>query len=51
MATTINITPVVKGKESEKFNAIISTSRINKISDVKKDKIFALVGKIMAKKA
>ncbi|GEC77662.1 hypothetical protein [Flavobacterium aquatile] len=51
MATTIKITPVVKGKESKKFNAVISTSKTNKISEAKKDKIFTLVGKVLAKKA
>lgn len=51
MATTIKITPTVKGKESEKFNAVISTSKTNKISEAKKAKMFALVGKVMAKKA
>ncbi|MES2616799.1 MAG: hypothetical protein V4613_02915 [Bacteroidota bacterium] len=51
MATTINITPSVQGKESERFNAVISKSKTNKISDSKKSKIFALVGKVMAKKA
>ena len=51
MATTIKITPAVKGKESERFNAVIATSKTNKISEVKKDKMFALVGKVMAKKA
>ena len=49
MATTLNITPAVKGKESKRFNAVISKSRVNKVSDVKKNKIFALVGKVMAK--
>lgn len=51
MATTIKITPAVKGKESERFNAVISTSKTNKISEVKKARMFALVGKVMAKKA
>lgn len=51
MATIIKITPVVRGKESKKFNAIISKSKTNKISEVKKDRMFALVGKVMAKKA
>ncbi|SIS64691.1 hypothetical protein SAMN05421796_101800 [Chryseobacterium piscicola] len=51
MATTLNITPAVKGKESKRFNAVISKSRVNKVSDVKKNKIFALVGKVMAKNA
>ncbi|WP_198033441.1 hypothetical protein [Flavobacterium commune] len=50
MATSIKITPTVKGKESERFNAVISTSKTNKISEAKKAKIFALVTKIMAKK-
>jgi len=51
MATTIKITPAVKGKESKRFNAVISTSKTNKISEAKKTKMFALVGKILAKKA
>lgn len=51
MATTIKITPVVKGKESEKFNAAIATSKTNKISEEKKEKIFSLVSKVMARKA
>lgn len=51
MATTIKSTPVVKGKESERFNAVLSTSKINKISEDKKDKMFALVNKVLAKKA
>ncbi|UUF15282.1 MULTISPECIES: hypothetical protein [Flavobacterium] len=51
MATTIKITPVVKGKESERFNAAISTSKTNKISEEKKAEIFSLVSKVMAKKA
>ncbi len=50
MATTIKITPVVKGKESKKFNAVISESKTNKISETKKAKMFALVGKVMTKK-
>ncbi|WP_406844691.1 hypothetical protein [Flavobacterium soyae] len=51
MATTIKITPVLKGKESERFNAAISTSKTNKISEEKKAKIFSLVSKVMAKTA
>lgn len=51
MATTIKITPVVKGKESKRFNTVISTSKTNKVSEEKKSKIFALVGKVLAKKA
>nr|WP_294927565.1 hypothetical protein [uncultured Flavobacterium sp.] len=51
MATTLKITPVVKGEESKRFNTAISTSKTNKISEEKKAKIFSLVGKIMAKKA
>lgn len=51
MATILNITPTLKGKESKKFNAVISKSKVNKVSEAKKQKIFALVGKIMAKKA
>ena len=51
MATILNITPVLKGKESKKFNAVISKSKANKISEAKKEKMFALVSKIMAKKA
>lgn len=49
MATTIKITPVVKGKESERFNAAISASKTNKVSEEKKAKIFSLVSKVMAK--
>lgn len=51
MATTIKITPVVEGKESKRFNAVISTSKINKISEEKRAKIFSLVHKVLAKKA
>lgn len=51
MATTIKATPTLKGKESERFNATISASKSNKVSKAKKDRIFALVSKIMAKKA
>lgn len=51
MATTIKITPVVKGSESKRFNANISTSKINKVSEEKKAKIFSLVNKVMKKKA
>lgn len=51
MATTIKVTPVVKGKESERFNATISASKTNKISEEKKAKIFSLVNKVMAKKS
>ncbi|WP_264535420.1 hypothetical protein [Flavobacterium sp. N1736] len=50
MATTIKITPVVKGKESERFNAAISTSKTNKISEEKKAKMFSLVDKVLSKK-
>lgn len=50
MATTIKITPLVKGKESERFNAAISASKTNKISEEKKAKIFSLVNKVMEKK-
>lgn len=49
MATTIKITPIVKGKESERFNAAIATNKTNKISEEKKDKIFSLVNKVLAK--
>lgn len=49
MATTIKITPIVKGKESERFNAAINTSKTNKISEEKKAKIFSLVNKVLAK--
>lgn len=51
MATTLKITPAIKGKESEKFNKVISKSKTNKISDEKKSKIFSLVSKVMSKKA
>ena len=51
MATIIKITPVVKGIESKRFNAVISSSKTNKISEAKKTKMFALVSKVMAKKA
>jgi len=50
MATTIKITPVVKGDESKRFNTVISSSKTNKISEEKKAKIFSLVSKVMAKK-
>lgn len=50
MATTIKITPVVQGIESKKFNATISTSKTNKISEDKKAKIFSLVNRVMEKK-
>ncbi|RKR10517.1 hypothetical protein C8C83_2194 [Flavobacterium sp. 90] len=50
MATTIKITPVVKGKESERFNAAISKSKTNKISEEKKAQMFSLVSKVLAKK-
>lgn len=49
MATTIKITPIVKGKESERFNAAIATNKTNKISEEKKAKIFSLVNKVLAK--
>lgn len=49
MATTIKITPVVKGLESKKFNTTISSSKTNKISEEKKAKIFSLVNKVLAK--
>lgn len=51
MATTLNITPALKGEESKRFNATIAKNRTNKLSESKKQKIFALVGKITAKKA
>lgn len=51
MATTIKVTPILKGKESERFNKSITSVKSHKISEAKKSKIFALVGKIMAKKA
>jgi len=51
MATTIKTTPTIKGKESKRFNAVISASKTNKVSESKKDKMFALVGRVMAKKA
>lgn len=50
MATTIKITPVVKGLESKRFNSTIATSKTNKISEEKKAKIFSLVNKVMNKK-
>lgn len=50
MSTTIKITPVVKGIESKRFNANISASKTNKVSEEKKAKIFSLVSKIMEKK-
>jgi len=50
MSTTINITPIVKGKESKRFNEVISSSKKNKISEVKKEKIFTLVKKVLANK-
>ncbi|PBJ11016.1 hypothetical protein [Flavobacterium sp. ACN6] len=50
MATTIKITPVVKGSESKRFNDTISSSKTNKISEEKKAKIFSLVSKVMQKK-
>ncbi len=51
MATTLKITPTLKGRESKKFNQVISTSRTSKISDERKAKMFALVSRVMAKKA
>jgi hypothetical protein len=49
MKTTIKITPLLKGKESERFNTTIATSKTNKISEEKKTKISSLVDKVMAK--
>lgn len=51
MATIIKITPTVKGKESERFNAVISSSKTNKIPASKKEKIFTLVEKVLSRKA
>jgi hypothetical protein len=51
MATELKVTPVLKGKESKHFNAKIANVKANKISTAKKEKILALVGKVMAKKA
>ncbi len=51
MATTLKITPAIKGKESKKFNAVIADSKTNKISEEKKSRIFSLVGKVLSKKA
>lgn len=51
MATILKITPAIKGKESERFNTVIATSKLNKVSEVKKNKIIALVGKVLAKKS
>jgi len=51
MATTIKITPIVQDKESERFNAAIAKSKTSKISEEKKEKIFSLVNKVLAKKA
>jgi hypothetical protein len=50
MATIIKITPSIKGKESKRFNSIISQSKTNKISESKKAKIFSLVEKVLSKK-
>ncbi|WP_347760848.1 hypothetical protein [Flavobacterium sp. CAU 1735] len=51
MATTIKITPVIKGEESKRFNNVIAKSKVNKISETKKNRIFDLVCKVMSKKA
>ena len=50
MSTKIRITPVIKGKESEIFNAVISSNKSNKISEEKKAKIFSLVSNVMSQK-
>ncbi len=50
MATTINITPVVEGKESKRFNRVIAESKVNKISETKKARIVDLVRKVMVNK-
>ncbi|MDP2189200.1 MAG: hypothetical protein Q8J69_11015 [Sphingobacteriaceae bacterium] len=51
MATELKATPVLKGKESKRFNDKIANSKANKISTVKKEKMFSLVGKVLAKNA
>ena len=51
MATTLKATPTLRGKESERFNAAISTSKIKKISEEKRTEIFTLVNKIITKKS
>lgn len=50
MATEIKITPIIKGEDSKKFNAIISKSRENKVSTSKKKSMVDLVEKVLAKK-
>ncbi len=50
MATTLKITPTLKGKDSKRFNNEITSDKFNKISDAKKNKMLALVGKVLAKK-
>ncbi|MDT4881247.1 hypothetical protein FQZ97_1170860 [compost metagenome] len=51
MATVLKATPILKGKESKRFNSILSANENNKISKAKKDKMFALVNKVLAKNA
>ena len=49
MATTLKVTPTLKGKDSRRFNAAIESSKLNKIYNAKKTKMLALVVRIMAK--
>lgn len=49
MATVLKSTPILKGKESKRFNSILSANENNKISEAKRNKIFALVKNVLAK--
>lgn len=51
MATVLKATPILKGKDSKRFNSILSANENNKISKAKRDRIFALVKNVMAKNA
>ena len=49
MATILKAVPVLKGKESKRFNAAISANETNKIPKAKKEEMFSLIDRIMAK--
>lgn len=49
MPTVLKPTPILQGKESERFNRILLANENKKISKAKKDEMFALVKEVLAK--
>ena len=49
MATPIQITPVLRGRASKRFNALLEAQRNDKVTPEEKEKMISLVEKVLSK--